>query len=117
MRASQTIGASTMVAIVKRRATDSSVGKPAAPVEARTAYQVVPQINAQLRYASTMAGMTALHDRTSRPLPTGTPALSADDTARLLEELGNGWSVFENRLRKSYTFSNFATALAFVNKV
>ncbi len=61
--------------------------------------------------------MTALADRTCRPLPTGTPALSADDTARLLEELGNGWSVFENRLRKSYTFSNFATALAFVNKL
>jgi 4a-hydroxytetrahydrobiopterin dehydratase len=61
--------------------------------------------------------MTALADRSCRPLPTGTPALSADDTARLLEELGNGWTVFENRLRKSYTFPSFATALAFVNKV
>ena len=61
--------------------------------------------------------MTALHDRTSRPLPTGPPALSADDTAKLLEELGNSWSVFENRLRKQYTFPNFASGLAFVNKV
>jgi 4a-hydroxytetrahydrobiopterin dehydratase len=64
-----------------------------------------------------MAGMTALHDRTCTPLPKGTPALSADDTARLLDELGGGWAVFENRLRKAYTFSSFATALAFVNKV
>ena len=58
-----------------------------------------------------------LADRTCRPLPEGTPALSADDTARLLEELGGGWAVFENRLRKQYAFPSFATALAFVNKV
>jgi 4a-hydroxytetrahydrobiopterin dehydratase len=64
-----------------------------------------------------MAGMTALHDRTCHELPKGTPPLSADDTARLLEELGNGWTVFENRLRKAYSFPSFATALAFVNKV
>ena len=61
--------------------------------------------------------MTALHDRTCRPLPTGTPALSADDTARLLAELGNGWTVLENRLRKAYSFPSFAAGLAFVNKV
>lgn len=61
--------------------------------------------------------MTALHDRTCRPLPTGTPALSAGDTGHLLAELGNGWTVLEQRLRKAYTFPSFAAGLAFVNKV
>jgi len=35
----------------------------------------------------------------------------------LLAELGNGWTVLDNRLRKAYTFTDFAGALAFVNKV
>lgn len=61
--------------------------------------------------------MTALHHRTSRRVPTGAPPLSTGDTAHLLAELGNGWTVLDKRLRKAYTFPDFASALAFVNKV
>jgi 4a-hydroxytetrahydrobiopterin dehydratase len=61
--------------------------------------------------------LDTLAARTSRPLPEGTPRLSPEETRALLAELGAGWSVEGDRLRKTYTFSSFATALAFVNRV
>jgi 4a-hydroxytetrahydrobiopterin dehydratase len=59
--------------------------------------------------------MTALAERTCRPLPKGTPALNTAEQARLLAELGNGWTVRDGRLAKDYTFPDFLSALAFTN--
>jgi 4a-hydroxytetrahydrobiopterin dehydratase len=50
------------------------------------------------------------------PCEGGIPALTADEIAALLPQL-DGWSVEGDRkLTKSYTFPDFAQALAFVNR-
>ncbi len=61
--------------------------------------------------------MDALAARTCRPIPTGTPRLASEATTVLLAQLGAGWTVADDRLRKTYPFPSFATALAFVNQV
>jgi 4a-hydroxytetrahydrobiopterin dehydratase len=55
--------------------------------------------------------------RTCRPLPEGTPALGDDESRALLTQLGAGWAVAGNRLRREYGFSSFATARAFVTRI
>lgn len=64
-----------------------------------------------------MDALEALAARPCRPLPKGSPALASDEQARLLAVLGTGWTVDGARLRKQYTFPDFAAALAFVNRV
>jgi 4a-hydroxytetrahydrobiopterin dehydratase len=61
--------------------------------------------------------MTApLAQRHCRPLPAGTPALTAEACRAFLGELP-GWSLADSRLRREYRFPDFAKALAFVNAV
>ena len=64
--------------------------------------------------------MTALASRRCVPLPDGTPPITGDRLAALLAELGGGWEVVAKdtpRLRRTYQFSDFASALALVNLV
>jgi 4a-hydroxytetrahydrobiopterin dehydratase len=47
-----------------------------------------------------------------------TAPMSAEEGKVLLAELGGGWKIIDGKkLEKSYKFSNFKEALAFVNKV
>ena len=51
------------------------------------------------------------------PCRGGVPPLSAPESQRLLAKL-SGWAIVENHhLRKGYDFSDFATALQFVNAI
>jgi 4a-hydroxytetrahydrobiopterin dehydratase len=52
------------------------------------------------------------------PCRGGVPALSGKAIEELLSKLAEGWSVVqEHHLTKTYAFSDFARALAFVNRV
>jgi 4a-hydroxytetrahydrobiopterin dehydratase len=64
-----------------------------------------------------MEALEALAARPCRPLPEGSPKLPGDQAQELLATLGKGWAIVGDRLRKTYGFSSFATALAFVNQV
>ena len=58
-----------------------------------------------------------LADRECVPCRGGIPPLSADEIRPLLEQLA-GWQVVDDHhLTKSWEFDDFATALAFVNRV
>lgn len=59
----------------------------------------------------------SLADKTCVPCKGGVPALAPDTIEFLLAQL-DGWHVEDGRkLAKDYRFSNFAQALAFVNRV
>lgn len=52
------------------------------------------------------------------PCRGGVPPLAADERARLLGQLGHDWQVVGgHHLEKSFAFPDFATALAFTNRV
>jgi 4a-hydroxytetrahydrobiopterin dehydratase len=51
------------------------------------------------------------------PCRSDTPRLSGEPLAALATELGRGWQVEGDRLRKTYRFPDFAGALAFVNRI
>jgi len=52
------------------------------------------------------------------PCRGGVPALKGEELAVLERQLGEGWRVVgEHHLEKEYRFPDFATALAFTNKV
>ena len=57
-----------------------------------------------------------LKDRRCVPCEGGTPPLSRGETDRLLGEL-EGWSVEEEKLRKTRKFSDFRAAMAFLGRV
>ena len=61
--------------------------------------------------------MSDLADGHCVPCRGGVPALGGDAAAALLERLGGGWSIVSGRLANEYRFPDFATALAFVNRV
>lgn len=59
----------------------------------------------------------SLATRECVPCRGGVPPLTAEEREPLLAQL-NGWSVIDgHHLSKTYTFDDFATALAFVNRV
>ncbi|HID48901.1 MAG TPA: 4a-hydroxytetrahydrobiopterin dehydratase [Chromatiales bacterium] len=62
--------------------------------------------------------MTALADRECQAMPTGTPALDADQAARLLQEIP-GWNITANNtvLQREFRFQNYYQTMAFVNAV
>jgi 4a-hydroxytetrahydrobiopterin dehydratase len=61
--------------------------------------------------------MTKLADKACVPCKGGVPPLDATKANRLLAELGADWNVVENHhLTRTYTFPDFVTALAFVNR-
>jgi 4a-hydroxytetrahydrobiopterin dehydratase len=61
--------------------------------------------------------MESLSSRHCVPCHGGIPRLKGEEVAPLLRQL-NGWdAVEEHHLLKEYRFTNFADALAFVNRV
>ncbi|HVK71893.1 MAG TPA: 4a-hydroxytetrahydrobiopterin dehydratase [Kofleriaceae bacterium] len=61
--------------------------------------------------------MDELALRHCTPYPPGPRRLSAAEAAALLAELGHGWTVDGERLRRSYELADFAAALGFVNEL
>lgn len=52
------------------------------------------------------------------PCRGGVPPLGGEELARLLAELGGGWTVVdEHHLTKEFAFPDFKAALAFTNRV
>jgi len=61
--------------------------------------------------------MSELANKKCIPCRGGVPPLGADEIIPLAKQLG-GWDVVDNHhLFKSFSFPNFVTALAFVNKI
>ena len=60
---------------------------------------------------------SSLASRQCVPCRGGVPALTAEQIAPLLSQL-SGWQVVQqHHLQKAYSFADFVTALAFVNRV
>lgn len=57
-----------------------------------------------------------LASKTCVPCRGGVPPLSMDVASRLMEQL-DGWAFEQGHLTKSYNFADFASALAFVNRI
>ena len=61
---------------------------------------------------------TRLSEMQCIPCRGGVPPLSGAELAKFAEELGSGWRVVDDHhLEKEYTFPDFVTALAFINRV
>ena len=43
--------------------------------------------------------------------------LTSEEIAAKLEELGSGWSLSDNAIRKQFTFRDFPEAIEFVNRL
>jgi 4a-hydroxytetrahydrobiopterin dehydratase len=66
-----------------------------------------------------IAGSEELAAKSCVPCKGGVPPLAGAELDRLLDQLGpNGWEVDDgHHLEKTYTFPDFAQALAFVDRV
>ncbi len=58
-----------------------------------------------------------LAKRQCAPCRGDTPRLSGEPLAALRSELGADWEVAGDRLRKTFRFPDFVSALAFVNRI
>jgi 4a-hydroxytetrahydrobiopterin dehydratase len=58
-----------------------------------------------------------LAKRKCAPCRGDTPKVTGDALAALVAELGSDWDASGERLRKTFRFPDFASALAFVNRV
>ena len=62
--------------------------------------------------------MEELVHKKCTPCEGGTPPLTEAEVQTYLTELGEGWSVIDNKkIRKEFTFKDFKEALVFVNNV
>ena len=62
--------------------------------------------------------MTDLAEQTCVPCRGGIPPMEADEAARLLARLDDGWDVVEtHHLERTFEFPDFAEALAFTNAI
>lgn len=62
--------------------------------------------------------MTELAEKKCIPCRGGVPPLKGEELERLYQELGREWNlVDEHHLEREYGFPDFASALAFVNRV
>jgi len=62
--------------------------------------------------------MSTLADEKCVPCRGGVPALKGDELRAVERELGGGWRVVEeHHLEKEFPFPDFASALAFTNRV
>jgi len=62
--------------------------------------------------------MTDLAEQTCVPCRGGVPPMEADEAARLLAHLDDGWTVVEtHHLERTFEFPDFAEALAFTNVI
>ncbi len=65
-----------------------------------------------------MEALETLARKDCIPCKAGTPPLQGDGVRKLLDQLGNGWTVAEGRrLEKEFKFKDFRQALAFTNRV
>lgn len=63
-------------------------------------------------------GYTMLAQKECVPCKGGVPPLKGTDLKALADQLGHDWEVVkEHHLEKKFAFPDFATALAFTNKV
>jgi 4a-hydroxytetrahydrobiopterin dehydratase len=63
-------------------------------------------------------GQKDLASRACVPCRGGVPPLKGNELARLAAELGGSWRVVgEHHLEKDYAFPDFASALAFTNRI
>ena len=70
-------------------------------------------------FAAYIRGMaTSLANEKCVPCRGGVPPLAGEELRALAAELGNGWNVVEgHHLEKTFSFPDFAQALAFTNRV
>ena len=61
--------------------------------------------------------MTDLSERHCEPCRGGVPKLAGDDLYRYAEQLPDWRVVDEHHLEREYSFPDFVTALAFVNRI
>jgi len=62
--------------------------------------------------------MTSLAERVCEPCRGGIPPLTPEEQRPLLAELDSAWRVVEgHHLERTFSFPDFASALAFVNRV
>jgi 4a-hydroxytetrahydrobiopterin dehydratase len=64
-----------------------------------------------------MVAAMELAKRQCVPCRADTPKVDGDLLAGLLAQLGDGWEVAGERLRRSFRFPDFVSALAFVNRI
>ena len=65
-----------------------------------------------------MATSNGLPQQRCVPCEGGVPALSAEEAAGYLVQLGAGWRIVDgHHLEQEYRFANFLEALGFVNQV
>jgi 4a-hydroxytetrahydrobiopterin dehydratase len=64
-----------------------------------------------------MVSAMELAKRQCAPCRADTPRLAGEPLAALLAELGPDWELAGDRLRRTYRFPDFATALTFVNRI
>ncbi len=65
-----------------------------------------------------MSSKSRLANKSCVPCKGGVPPLRGSSIKALLQDLGNQWSVIdERRLQKEYQFKNFKDALNFTNRV
>ena len=57
-----------------------------------------------------------LSNKNCKPCEGGVPPLSQDEAKNLLKQL-NGWTLADNRIRKTFEFKNYYQVMAFVNAV
>jgi len=58
----------------------------------------------------------SLRDKKCVPCEGGVPKLTADETARYLEQV-SGWKATDDKIHKTWTFGDFVEAMAFVNRM
>ena len=77
--------------------------------------------NRASRVSTPVAGRASVHGLAAEkciPCRGGVPTLKGDELRALEQELGGGWTVVnEHHLEKEWTFPDFASALAFTNRV
>jgi 4a-hydroxytetrahydrobiopterin dehydratase len=67
---------------------------------------------------STNNSNTCLLNKTCVPCKGGVPPLTSEEALKLLEELGQHWSINEQgHLYKEYKFNDFMSAVNLVNKI
>jgi 4a-hydroxytetrahydrobiopterin dehydratase len=97
---------------------------PVIVVDGKEAFRHSVDAQAFARYADShppaqrRSDMSTLAGEKCVPCRGGVPALQGEELRSLQQELGGGWNIVnEHHLEKEFTFPDFASALAFTNRV
>lgn len=92
---------------------------PVVVIDGKEAFRHRVDPDAFARYAvQRRSDMSTLAGEKCVPCRGGVPALKGEELRSLQEELGGGWRVVdEHHLENEYAFPDFASALAFTNRV